>query len=75
MFAWLNARVAVFIGLLSYSLYLLHLAVLLGIARALPNSGLIVQGGLSLVISIALAWMIYVTVEKPCARLRRKLTD
>jgi peptidoglycan/LPS O-acetylase OafA/YrhL len=75
MFAWLNSRAAVFIGLLSYSLYLLHLAVLLGIARALPNSGLIMQGGLSLVISIALAWMIYVTVEKPCARLRRKLSD
>ena len=75
MFAWLNSRVAVFIGLLSYSLYLLHLAVLLGIARALPAAGLLVQGTLSLVISISLAWVIYVAVEKPCARLRRKLSD
>jgi peptidoglycan/LPS O-acetylase OafA/YrhL len=75
IFAWLNSRAAVFIGLLSYSLYLLHLAVLLGIARALPEAGLPVQGALSLVISIALAWMIYVTVEKPCARLRRRLSD
>jgi peptidoglycan/LPS O-acetylase OafA/YrhL len=75
MFAWLNSRAAVFIGLLSYSLYLLHLAVLLGIARALPEAGLLVQGTLSLVISIALAWMIYITVEKPCARLRRRLSD
>jgi peptidoglycan/LPS O-acetylase OafA/YrhL len=75
VFAWLNSRAAVFIGLLSYSLYLLHLAVLLGIARALPAAGLLVQGGLSLAISIALAWAIYITVEKPCARLRRKLSD
>jgi peptidoglycan/LPS O-acetylase OafA/YrhL len=75
IFACLNSRPAVFIGLLSYSLYLLHLAVLLGIARALPDAGLLVQGALSLSISIALAWGIYITVEKPCARLRRKLSD
>jgi peptidoglycan/LPS O-acetylase OafA/YrhL len=75
IFAWLNSRAAVFIGLLSYSLYLLHLAVLLGIARALPEAGLLVQGGLSLAISVALAWVIYITVEKPCARLRRRLSD
>jgi peptidoglycan/LPS O-acetylase OafA/YrhL len=49
--------------------------VLLGIARAFPDAGLLVQGGLSLFISIALAWVIYITVEKPCARLRRKLSD
>ena len=75
VFAWLNSRAAVFIGLLSYSLYLLHLAVLLGIARALPEAGLLVQGAVSLMISIALAWMIYIIVEKPCARLRRRLSD
>lgn len=74
-FAWLNTRIAMFIGLLSYSLYLLHLAVLLGIARALPNAGLLVQGALSFTLSIALAWTIYITVEKPCARLRRRLSD
>jgi peptidoglycan/LPS O-acetylase OafA/YrhL len=75
VFAWLNSRAAVFIGLLSYSLYLLHLAVLLGIARALPEAGLFLSGALSLVISIALAWVIYIIVEKPCARLRRQLSD
>ena len=75
VFAWLNSRAAIFIGLLSYSLYLLHLAVILGIARALPHAGLLLQGGLSLLLSIALARAIYITVEKPCAQLRRKLTD
>jgi len=75
IFAWLNSRFAMFIGQLSYSLYLLHFAVFLGITRTLPHAGLLVQGGGSLAISIALAWAIYITVEKPCARLRRKLTD
>lgn len=75
IFAGLNTRVMVFIGLLSYSLYLLHLAVIYGVIRLLPTTGLIVQAALSLAIAIALSWLIYVTVEKPCARLRRRLTD
>jgi peptidoglycan/LPS O-acetylase OafA/YrhL len=65
----------IFIGLLSYSLYLLHLAVIFGVARALPQVNHVFRGSLSLAISIALAWLIYVTVEKPCARLRRRLSD
>jgi len=75
VFSWLNTRVMVFIGLLSYSLYLLHLAVIFGVERAFPSMSIIAQGVLSLVLAIGLAWLIYVTVEKPCARLRRKLTD
>jgi peptidoglycan/LPS O-acetylase OafA/YrhL len=35
----------------------------------------LLRGTFSLAISIALAWLIYVWVEKPCARLRRKLSD
>jgi peptidoglycan/LPS O-acetylase OafA/YrhL len=75
VFAWLNTGPMEFIGLLSYSLYLLHLAVIYGVARLLPGLGLIVQGAISLGISIGLAWLMYVAVEKPCARLRRRLTD
>jgi peptidoglycan/LPS O-acetylase OafA/YrhL len=75
LFAWLNARMMVYIGLLSYSLYLLHLAVIFGVERVLPNTGYLVQGAVSLAIVMSLAWLIYVTIEKPCARLRRKLSD
>jgi peptidoglycan/LPS O-acetylase OafA/YrhL len=75
VFAWLNTRVMVFLGLLSYSLYLLHLAVILRISHALPAAGPLAQGVASLTVAIALSWLIYLTVEKPCARLRRKLTD
>jgi peptidoglycan/LPS O-acetylase OafA/YrhL len=74
-FAWLNTRIFVFIGLLSYSLYLLHLAIIFGIVRLIPDAGRLVQGVVSLAIAIGLAWLIYVTVEKPFARLRRKLSD
>jgi peptidoglycan/LPS O-acetylase OafA/YrhL len=74
-FAWLNTRVMIFIGLLSYSLYLLHLAVIFAVARAVPALPAILQGVLSLAAAIAIAWLIYLTIEKPCARLRRRLTD
>lgn len=74
-FAWLNSRPLIYIGLLSYSLYLLHLAVLLGVERALPGAYQLVQSTLALGISIGLASLIYVAVERPCARLRRQLTD
>jgi peptidoglycan/LPS O-acetylase OafA/YrhL len=75
VFAWLNTKIMTFIGLLSYSLYLLHLAVIFGVARALPRLHHFGRASLSLGISIVLAWIIYLTVEKPCARLRRRLTD
>ena len=74
-FAWLNTRFFRFIGLLSYSLYLLHLAVLLGVSRLTPQWSPIAQGIASFGVAVALAWIIYLTVEKPFAQLRRKLSD
>ncbi len=55
VFACLNTPVMVFIGLLSYSLYLLHLAVIYGVARLLPATNSIVQGALSFAIALLLA--------------------
>ncbi len=74
-FAWLNNRVMTFIGLLSYSLYLLHLAVLMRIERALPALWPWLQAALALALAIALAYLIYITIEKPAARLRRRLSE
>jgi peptidoglycan/LPS O-acetylase OafA/YrhL len=75
IFAVLNTRVMVFIGLLSYSLYLMHLGIINIVSTWLPSLGPITQGLLSLATAVGLAWLIYVTVEKPCARLRRRLSD
>ena len=43
-FAWLNTRPMVFLGSLSYSLYLLHFAALFAVERALPSTNLVLQG-------------------------------
>jgi peptidoglycan/LPS O-acetylase OafA/YrhL len=65
----LNLRVMSFLGELSYSLYLVH-HVLLGALRALPG---VARAPLALALAIGIAWAIHELVEKPCARLRRRL--
>jgi peptidoglycan/LPS O-acetylase OafA/YrhL len=72
---WLNLRVLTFIGTLSYSLYLLHQTVLFASQRMFPDQHPAVLAVGSLLCSIVVAWAINVLVEKPCARLRRRLTD
>jgi peptidoglycan/LPS O-acetylase OafA/YrhL len=75
VFAWLNNRVMVLLGLLSYTLYLVHLAVLMAVQRSLTSLPPFLQGMLALAIAIGLAWVMYVAVEKPAARLRRRLSE
>jgi len=74
-FAWLNTRPMNFIGMLSYSLYLLHLAVLMRIEDNLPGLARPLQAVLGLALAIGLAYVIYITIEKPAARLRRRLSE
>jgi peptidoglycan/LPS O-acetylase OafA/YrhL len=70
----LNFRPMMFVGTLSYSLYLLHLIVLGGLSE---NFGAtlspLMTGLLGLGITFVLAVMMYKAVEQPCARLRRRL--
>ncbi len=73
-FAWLNNRPMNFIGLLSYSLYLMHLAILMRIEQALPAVEPLLRAGLALALAIALAYLVYIMIEKPAARLRRRLS-
>jgi peptidoglycan/LPS O-acetylase OafA/YrhL len=71
----LNARPVAFIGVLSYSLYLVHYVVILVFEEHVPTLHPLARGILSFLVSLAIAWAIYLFVEKPCARLRRRLTD
>jgi peptidoglycan/LPS O-acetylase OafA/YrhL len=71
----LNTKPLIFIGLLSYSLYLLHYAVIYSVQRFCGNLDPISQGVLALGISVTCAWIIYITIEKPSARLRRRLHE
>ena len=73
LFQILNVRWVRFVGVLSYSIYLVHPSVLWGIASWVPAPGL-AQAGLGLTLTLAIAYGIYVAVEKPAALLRRRLS-
>jgi peptidoglycan/LPS O-acetylase OafA/YrhL len=73
-FRVLNWRPVVFIGTLSYSLYLVHDVMLRATARLWPQSHAWQRAVVALAASFITSWVIYVAIEKPCARLRKKLT-
>ncbi len=68
-FRLLNLKPVSFMGVLSYSLYLVHHVLL----DAIGKEPTLLRAGLGLASSIAVSYGIYVVVEKPCARLRRRL--
>jgi peptidoglycan/LPS O-acetylase OafA/YrhL len=72
-FRVLNWRPLVFVGVLSYSLYLLHYTVILGVRHELATLHPVLQASLAFGVSLALAWVIHILVERPCADLRRRL--
>jgi peptidoglycan/LPS O-acetylase OafA/YrhL len=73
-FPVLNWRPVAFVGVLSYSLYLIHPTVLWGIGLYLPGQSARVRGVAGAIVSLAIAYGIYVLVERPAARLRRRLS-
>jgi peptidoglycan/LPS O-acetylase OafA/YrhL len=73
-FQLLNNRIANFLGLLSYSLYLLHFTVITATARVLPHVSPWATAIVALGLSIILATIIRVALEEPCARIRRRLS-
>ena len=66
----LNLRAMSYLGVLSYPLYLVH-HVLLDALGAMPFA---LRALLGLGLSIGVAFAIHELVEKPCARLRKRLT-
>jgi peptidoglycan/LPS O-acetylase OafA/YrhL len=75
LFRFLDLKPIAFIGVISYSLYLIHQVLLYMVAALVPQVHPVFRALIALAASISLAWAIYLFVEKPCARLRRKLTD
>jgi peptidoglycan/LPS O-acetylase OafA/YrhL len=73
LFRPLNWQPVRFVGTISYSLYLVHQTTLMAVAQHLSLGGL-ARGSLALLISVAIAWVMYRVVEKPCAALRRRLS-
>lgn len=73
VFRVLNWGWVSFLGVLSYSLYLVHPTVLYGVDLHL-RAPLLVQGVVAGLLSLAIAVVIYHLVETPAARLRRHLS-
>ena len=72
-FRLLNWQPMRFVGNLSYSLYLVHHVALKAVAEHLRLA--VLPGAfVALLVSLAAAWAIHVVVEKPCGRLRRRLS-
>jgi|HubBroStandDraft_6_1064221.scaffolds.fasta_scaffold00868_7 peptidoglycan/LPS O-acetylase OafA/YrhL len=73
VFRPLNWRPVRFIGNLSYSLYLVHHVALKAVA-AHSRLGTVTGALVALVASLGVAWVMHVVVERPCARLRKRLS-
>jgi peptidoglycan/LPS O-acetylase OafA/YrhL len=72
VFRLLNWRPMRFVGTVSYTLYLVHHVALQAVAQHSRLGG-VVNAFVALLASLAIAWAMHVVVEKPCARLRRRL--
>lgn len=72
-FRWLNARPLVYIGTISYTIYLSHHVILLGLARHWPQLSWIWLTLVAAVLTLAVAEPMRRWVELPCARLRKRL--
>ena len=74
-FRILNWPPLAFIGVLSYSLYLIHHTIILSIAHVLPGISPAAGAALSLATSVALACAIYLCIEVPLGRMRKRFQD
>ncbi len=71
-FRLLNSRPLTVLGTLSYPLYLVHFMVLNVYSVLWPGSPLGVRAVASAAVSLLIAWLIHVLVERPAARLRHR---
>ncbi|MHC5829050.1 MAG: acyltransferase family protein, partial [Nostoc sp.] len=74
LFPLLNLKWMRFLGTLSYSLYLVHYIVIFAVKTYLPQLHKFPQVGISLLISLALAYLTYQFIELPIGQLRKKLS-
>ncbi|MHB8535636.1 MAG: acyltransferase family protein [Sulfuricaulis sp.] len=72
-FRWLNARPLVYIGTVSYTIYLSHHMILLGLAKHWPQLSWIWLTLAGAVLTLAVAEPMRRWVEQPCAKLRKRL--
>ena len=71
----LAARPMVFVGKISYGLYLLHLPVFFMVEKIMPGSPLIVRLGWKVSVSLALATLSYYFYEKRFLNLKQRFSE
>jgi peptidoglycan/LPS O-acetylase OafA/YrhL len=69
----LNWRAVRYLGVLSYSMYLMHTSLLWGL-QSRTSLPIVVRSPLALAILVIVAGLMYRYIERPCARLRRRLS-
>lgn len=70
---FLNSRPMVYVGTISYTVYLSHQVILYGVMRHSPELGWPVTLAITMLITLAVAETMRRWVEQPCGRLRRRL--
>jgi peptidoglycan/LPS O-acetylase OafA/YrhL len=73
LFRPLSWRPVVFIGALSYSIYIVH-QIVIAVVKGHTPPGHLERGATYLVITLIICTVIYLVVERPSAKLRRKLS-
>jgi peptidoglycan/LPS O-acetylase OafA/YrhL len=72
-FRWLNARPLVYLGTISYTIYLSHHVIVLALARHWPGLSWRVSTLVALALTLLLAEPMRRWIEVPCAQLRKRL--
>ncbi len=72
-FSWLNAQPLIYIGTISYTVYLSHHIILLMVDKHFPQLSRLVAILVTTLITLAFAEAMRRWIEAPCARLRKRL--
>jgi peptidoglycan/LPS O-acetylase OafA/YrhL len=72
-FRWLNAKPLVYLGTISYTVYLSHHVILLLVAKHWPSASWLGATLAAAALTLAVAESMRRWVEQPCAQLRRRL--
>jgi peptidoglycan/LPS O-acetylase OafA/YrhL len=74
-FRLLNLRPVRFLGVLSYTFYLVHAVVIAVVEEHLPSAAVPTRGTVALVLTVLVSIVVYYAVERPCAALRKRFGD
>jgi peptidoglycan/LPS O-acetylase OafA/YrhL len=72
-FRWLSARPLVYLGSVSYTIYLVHHVILLAVARGWPRAPWGITALCGALVTLAVAEPVRRLIDQPCAELRRRL--